>query len=258
MANTQPKRIQSLQHAMTIVEAIAASDDGLRLLDLAQQVGMSSSAVHHIVDTLAAGGWLVRAEQPIRYRLGPVMVGLAGRQLRHQRTVIIDAAMLELLQRSGADSISLCEATGHELLLTRAAHADRPDEVTPVSGSVLQPYTSAASLVHLAYWPAERTQTFREQRPFEVHAGAMWSSRAGFDAALARARSEGCADLPLQDPQALRLGVPILDAGGALIASLTITVHKAADPAAMRARCIAEGRRTTAGIRARLQGADHG
>jgi DNA-binding IclR family transcriptional regulator len=255
---SEPKRIQSLQHAMTVVEAIAASEDGLRLLDLAQQVGLSSSAVHHIVVTLSAQGWLVRDAQPIRYRLGPVLLGLPGRQLHRQRCVVIDAAMIDLLQRSGADSVNLCEATGLEMLLTRTVRADRPDEVTPVSGSVLQPYTSAASLVHLAFWPAERSQTFREQRPFEVHAGTMWPSRAGFDDALARTRSAGCADLPLNDPLALRLGVPVFDAVGALIASLTITVHKTADPVAMRTRCIAAGCRTTAAIRAQLQGADHG
>jgi DNA-binding IclR family transcriptional regulator len=255
---TEPKRIQSLQHAMTVVEAIAASEDGLRLLDLAQQAGLSSSAVHHIVDTLCAQGWLVREAQPIRYRLGPVLLGLSGHQRQRQRTAIIDAAMIELLQRSGADSVNLCEAAGLEMLLTRCVRADRPDEVTPVSGSVLQPYTSAASLVHLAYWPAERSQTFCELRPFEVHAGTMWPSRAGFDAALAQTRSENCADLPLNDPHALRLGVPVFDADGALIASLTITVHKALDPTAMRARCIAEGRRITAAIRTQLQGANHG
>ena len=94
LQTSAPKRIQSLQHAMTVIELIAASEDGLRLLDLAQQVGLSSSAVHHIVDTLCAQGWLVRVERPIRYRLGSVLLDLPGRQQQRQRSVVIDAAMI--------------------------------------------------------------------------------------------------------------------------------------------------------------------
>jgi IclR family acetate operon transcriptional repressor len=253
----EPKRIQSLQRAMAVIEAIAASEDGMRLQDLARQVDLTPGAVHHIVDTLVAGRWLVRTTQPVRYRLGSALVGMGGRQELRRLIGIADAEMVALLARCGGGSISFCEAAGNEILLTRMVHADRPAVVVPVTGTVLPPYTSAASGVHLAFWPAERAQAYRELRPFEVHAGGMWGGAERFDAALVQARAAGYIDLPLSG-NSLRIGVPVLGAGGALLASLTITAEKVADPATVRARLIAEGVRTTAIIRARLEGADHG
>lgn len=255
---SEPKRIQSVQRAMAVVEAIAASEDGMRLQDLARTVGLTAGAVHHIVDTMVAGGWLARTAQPVRYRLGAGLLAMSGRHGQRRLVAVVDAEMIALLARSGGDSISFCEAAGHELLLTRSVHRDRPATVVPVTGTVLPPYTSAASIVHLACWPAERAQAYRELRPFEVHAGGMWPSREAFEAAVATVRSAGHVDLPLAEPRSLRIGVPVLGVGGALLASLTITAVQVADPASARARIIAEAVRSTAIIRAELEGTDHG
>lgn len=253
---TEPKRIRSVQNAMAVIEACASSEDGMRLQDLARQVELTPGAVHHIVDTLVAGRWLARSTQPVRYRLGATLLGLGRRQEQRRLIAVVDAEMVALLARSGGSSISFCEAAGHELLLTRAVHADRPELVVPVTGTVLPPYTSAASAVHLAFWPAERAQAYRELRPFEVHAGGMWGGVERFEAALAQARSGGYIDLPLSGAS-LRIGVPVLGPGGALLASLTITAERVGDPAACRARLIAAGRQATAAIRTRLEGDDH-
>lgn len=253
MANS-PKRIQSLQNAMRVIAAIAGSEDGLRLQDLAAAVGLTAGAVHHIVDTLAADGWVERVEQPVRYRLGHALPALVARQGTRRLVRAVDAGMEELLRRLGGGSLSYCEAAGMEILITRAADAAHGGRVAAVTGTVLQPYTSAASVVHLAWWPAERVQTYRELRPFEAHGLPLWGSAERFAAVLATARQEGFVDLPLADPAMLRIGVPVLDAAGALHASLTITVR---GDAAMRARVIAEGLAFTRAIRSALQGDDH-
>lgn len=237
---------------MAVVEAIAASEDGMRLQDLARSVGLTAGAVHHIVDTLVAGGWLERGTQPVRYRLGQGLVGIAHRQGRRRMTAVIDAAMIELLAASGGESVSCCEASGNEILLTRAVRGDRPATVVPVVGTVLPPYTSAASVVHLACWPEERAAGYRELRPFEVHAGQMWKGRDAFEAAVAGVRRAGHVDLPLAERTSLRIGFPVFAAAGNLVASLTVTAIQVADPAAARERIVAAGLRATAGIRAAL------
>jgi DNA-binding IclR family transcriptional regulator len=254
MANN-PKRIQSLQNAMRVVAAIAASDDGMRLQDIAAAVGLTPGAVHHIVDTLAAEGWLVRAAQPVRYRLGHALPAMVARQGGRQLARIIDGEMIALQRRIGDCSVSCCEAAGLEILLTRSTDAARSGQVTPVTGTVLPPYTSAASVMHLAWWPAERTQAYRELRPFEVHGLPMWGDAKRFAAALAGARDHGHVELPLSD-HALRIGVPVLDAGGALAASLTVSLGRVED-AVERKRIIAEACSATTRIQRALQGDDH-
>jgi len=252
-----PKRIHSLQNAMRVIEAIAASEDGVRIQDLAAVVGLTPAAIHHIVDTLAADGWLVRASKPVRYRLGHALPALVARQGGRLLARCVDAEMVALQRRLGDCSISCCEAAGHEILLTRSTDAKRSGTVTPVTGTVLPPYTSAASVIHLAWWPSERAQAYRDLRPFEVHGLPLWGSAGRFAKALTCARERGHVDLPLSDAGALRVGVPVLDAGGALAASLTISMHALSDVDAARARVISEGRAATAVIQQQLTGDEH-
>lgn len=254
MANN-PKRIQSLQNAMRVIAAVAASNDGMRLQDLAAAVGLTPGAVHHIVDTLAAEGWLVRAAQPVRYRLGHALPAMVARQGGRQLARIIDAEMVALQRRIGTCSVSCCESAGLEILLTRSTDAAHSGTVTPVTGTVLPPYTSAASVIHLAWWPAERAQAYRDLRPFEVHGLPLWGAAERFVAALACARDQDHVDLPLSD-HALRIGVPVLDGGGALAASLTVSVGRV-DDQSERSRIIVEARSATTRIQHALQGDDH-
>lgn len=254
MANN-PKRIQSLQHAMRVIAAVAASEDGMRLQDLAATVGLTPGAVHHIVDTLAADGWLVRVPQPVRYRLGHALPAMVARQAGRHLLRVVDAEMAALLQRLPGASLSYCEAAGHEILITRSS--DALGRIGPVTGTVLPPYTSAASVVHLAWWPAERTDAYRQLRPFEVHGLPLWRSADRFARTLATVREQGFIDLPLADQAALRIGVPVLDAAGALAASLTISMHDLDKTEAMRLRAIAEGRAATRNIQTALKGDAH-
>jgi DNA-binding IclR family transcriptional regulator len=240
-----------------VVAAIAHRDDGLRLQDVARAAGLTAGAVHHIVATLMVDGWVERCQAPVRYRLGSGLTSLVSRFGQRRLIPIIDAAMVDLLARSGADTISFCEAAGHEVLVTREISRERPTIVRPVADYVLPPYTSAASVVHLAYWPAERAQAFRERRPFETHAGTLWGDQERFQAVLAATRTAGHVDLPLSDPASVRIGFPVLGAGGALVASLTLSAARVADPAALRIRIITAATATIAGISEQLEGPHH-
>jgi DNA-binding IclR family transcriptional regulator len=232
----EPKRIQAVQRAMAAVEAIARSDDGLRLQDLARVVGLSPSAVHHILHTLAEGGWVERQEKPIRYRLGAGLTQLADRPRRGRLRVLVDRALVALQRDLACSAVCVCEAVGLEVLLTRQATADRPGQIEELVGSVLPPYTSAASLIHLSFWPEERVQAYREQRPFELYGAALWGSAEAFWAEAAAVRRRGWGMLPLSDPAALRLGVPIQGPGGGLLASFTLSQAGVADRAATARR----------------------
>lgn len=244
----EPKRIQAVQRAMAVVEAVAASDDGMRLQDLARVVGMSPAAIHHILATLAGSGWVERADRPIRYRLGAGLAQLADRPRRGRLRALVDAALVALQRDLGCSAVCVCEAVGLEVLLTRQVAADRPGQVEELSGSVLPPYTSAASLVHLAFWPEERVQAYREQRPFEVHGAGLWGSAAAFWDEVAQVRRRGWGLLPLAEAGSLRMGVPIRGAGGGLLASFTLSHPAVGDRQAVAERWAAAAQEAAAGI----------
>ncbi|MFK3683340.1 IclR family transcriptional regulator [Pseudomonas sp. NPDC088890] len=62
------KGIQSVERAMLILEAIAASGGQIRLVDLATQSGLHKSTLHGLLNTLAAMGYISR--RGTHYALG--------------------------------------------------------------------------------------------------------------------------------------------------------------------------------------------
>lgn len=253
MVNKQPKRIAALQRAMTVLEAIGAADGGMRLQDLAQAAGLTAGAVHHIVDTLAADGYVVRTTKPVRYHLGPALYTLLARRGQRRLISVCSEEMIVLQKELGRGNVSFCEAVGQELLLSRQVTAERPELVREPERSVLPPYTSAASVVHLAWWPEERAASYRELRPFSVYGSGLWKTETAWRKVLAQVRKQGYVDLPLAETHFLRIGVPVLRPDGALAASLTISVHGVEDLEDWRQKLIAVGLATTQRIQQRLK-----
>lgn len=62
------RRIQSVERALTLLEAIAAAGGEARLVDLATQLGLPKGTLHGLLNTLAAMGYVSR--HGTRYALG--------------------------------------------------------------------------------------------------------------------------------------------------------------------------------------------
>ncbi|MBN1670187.1 MAG: helix-turn-helix domain-containing protein [Kiritimatiellae bacterium] len=223
MSVTEAKRIQALTRGMDVLELLAESDDGMRLQDIAKELGGKPPAVHHLLSTLVAGGYVERAERPVRYRLGSGLLDLVGRQVRRRLVRRAGEIMLGLQAELGAVSISFCEARGDGLVVSQQMSVRRPGHVQRDVASPLPPYTSLASIVHLAFWPEERAQRYREQHPFDVYGSGLWHSAAAFEAVVDKTRAEGYVRLPLEAGAKVRLiGLPVFSATDEFVASLTI------------------------------------
>jgi DNA-binding IclR family transcriptional regulator len=64
----ESKRIQSVERAMAVLEAIAAADGEARLVDLVERLGLHKSTLHGLLNTLTALGYVSR--QGTSYALG--------------------------------------------------------------------------------------------------------------------------------------------------------------------------------------------
>jgi IclR family acetate operon transcriptional repressor len=67
---TPQTRIRSVSRGIRILLAIAASDQGLTVKDIAEKFGLSSPTAYHIVNTLLHEGIVIKDERR-RYLLGP-------------------------------------------------------------------------------------------------------------------------------------------------------------------------------------------
>jgi DNA-binding IclR family transcriptional regulator len=244
----KPKRIQALQRGMAVLEAIAASPDGMRLQDIAAVVGITPGAIHHIVDTFVADGYVTRGERPVVYRLGPALIALTTRDRKRSLDHTINAELLQLAKRLPSANVVYCESVGWEFRMMRQVDRRRRDTVEALAEAILPPYTSAASLIHAAWWPHERLSEFILQRPFATYGTALWGSREHFEKKLLEIRKQGYVDLPLDNAAGSeRIGVPVLRGDGALVGSITLSAVQNARGDIKRA-LIREGRAATKNI----------
>ncbi|KMY66523.1 hypothetical protein AAU61_15345 [Desulfocarbo indianensis] len=85
MTPPQGYRAPSVKRALTILELVAESTQGLGISDLARRLDISKGTVFGLCSQLESGGALTRDPMSKRYGLGPLVSTLAGRGFVHAR-----------------------------------------------------------------------------------------------------------------------------------------------------------------------------
>ncbi|HWL51255.1 MAG TPA: helix-turn-helix domain-containing protein [Chthoniobacteraceae bacterium] len=220
--NKPHKPVRSLQRGLALIEAVSRRSEGANLKELAVEIGCSSAATYHLVQTLVEGGYLRRLESPVRYLLGDGLLRLVESQKKDRFYEVVHETMRQLVAQLPGASLSLTEAIGGNIVVSANVHATSPGAVLKEARHPLPPYASAGSLTHLAFWPPEVREEYRARFSFAAHGLAYWKSADAFEAALKTFREAGVFLMPGEPPLHLKLALPILRPGGSLAASLTI------------------------------------
>ncbi len=70
--------IQSIERAFAILEEVARSRDGVTLAELSKRLGLHTSTVFHLVQTMVARGYVRQMREGRRYRIGRPLFALAA------------------------------------------------------------------------------------------------------------------------------------------------------------------------------------
>src|SRR3546814_5944491 len=99
--------LQSLDRAITLLQAIAYSESGLRLTELADRAGLSKSTAHRILSWLVERGLLRLSPQARIYTPGSDLYRLGQAAARHFSLVDIARPCLQRLADSDRKSTRL-------------------------------------------------------------------------------------------------------------------------------------------------------
>ena len=115
--NSGGRIIQSVNRAVDILEALAASSDGLSLTEIAGGTGLNVSTCHHLLATLTERNFVGRKANTRKYVLGSRLGDLAESRLK--QFDLVDAAMPELhrLNHVTQESVHLATIQGTELII---------------------------------------------------------------------------------------------------------------------------------------------
>jgi len=213
------KNIQSLARGLDALEAVAGSETGLTLPELARRLGVGSTTAFNVGATLAAKGYLEKTSRPVRYCLGPAATRLAAVYERRAWLGRAGAAMLTLAQRYSGATFVLGELLGGEVGVVLRVDPERPSVLERPHGRVMSPYTSALVLGFLAFGSATDTAAYRRRHPFSEFGIAFWRSEGALASFLAESRSRGCVEV-VSGAAPFRCAAPIYGAGDEFTACL--------------------------------------
>lgn len=226
--------VQSVERALDLLQALAASDNGMRLGDVAKQLELNTSTAHNLVRTLIGRGF-VQKGQGQRLRLGAALAELVAQEADRQLLRAAAQAGIAIQRSFPTCIINLAEPAGGELRVRIRLSGDRPGQVQRPASQTAHLYGSAVGLCCQAFADQGTVQILRENQPFHEHAASLWATPERLADHLAEARRQGHITTPFAKQELWRIAAPIFGPDGHFIASFGIALPiDAADADAKR------------------------
>ncbi len=206
---------------MDILRVVAQSYEGLRLSDLAREMGLAQPTVHNLANTLVRGGFLAKVADPVRYRIGPAMQDLAAKS---GDVDLPDSTLIETFNSTTADSLLVVEWSGSDFVIQRRIDRSRANVVQRVGTVVPSPYQFVTSLCLLAFLPAMDLDSFLKKYPIEEYGGQIFSKREQLIKFLTSSSKLGVA--VQQNAKLFRAAVPFFHASGTLRGAIGVYCSK--------------------------------
>ena len=221
--------IQSIEVGGRLLLALAHHGQPLPLKDLALAAQMSAGKAHPYLVSFIKLGLVERETEGGRYGLGPLalQMGLIG--LQQYDPVRMATERIDELARATGHTVAIAVWGHRGPTLVRIAEAPSPVHVSMRHGTVMSIPDTASGRLFAAFGPPEAVL---EALANEAQAAPARSARArtggrfglgiAFDREIARVRADGVACIAgVALPGISAVSVPVFDARGKLVLSLT-------------------------------------
>lgn len=227
-----------MDKAVTILDLLADTFDGLLLADISRRTGMNRSTAYRILSSLESNRMVMRDER-LRYRLGFLLYNLGA--TAKDQNVGFHAKAADHMRRTaaqlGATAFLAVRDNGRALYVDQAVYGD-PHYVAYPAGSSLPLHVGAAGRVLLAYAGADEIELYLAG-PMERLTPQTICDPEELRRSLAEIRRRG---LALTDSDVTvglgACGAPIHDAAGTVVAAVSISGPSAAVLGSGRTRIV--------------------
>lgn len=188
--NNSSRTIGSVETSFHILEEIKRRD-GAGVTELAEALGLSKSAVHHHVATLAQHNYLARIEG--KYQIGLRLLTFGGHARRKEELFVSGREEVdELAQITGETARLVIENSGYGLTLYQAT-GENVTEPPTYTGTMEHLHSTAAGKAFLAALPHEEVGAIIDQGGLKQFTPNTIADRGALYEELATIRLEGFA-----------------------------------------------------------------
>ena len=218
------QRVQSLDRALDLLEALAGADE-IGVSEIAARTGLVPSTAHRLLGTLVARGYAAQSPASGRYLLGYKLLELtSGLQDRLQRLRTAARPHLEAIQRQTGETTNLCVLEGRDVVYVDSVSGTRSVRLFTEIGHAIPAHTSGAGKALLAWRDPKEVEALLGRAPLSASTPKTLTTLDALEADLARIRNRGYST----DSGEHELGVacvatPILDHAGLPLAAISVS-----------------------------------
>ena len=218
------QRVQSLDRALDLLEALAAADE-LGVSEIASRTGLVPSTAHRLLGTLVARGDAAQSPASGRYLLGYKLLELtSGLQDRLQRLRTAARPHLEAIQEETGETTNLVVLEGRDVVYIESVSGTRSVRLHTEVGRSIPAHTSGAGKALLAWRDPTDVLTLLDGAPLAPSTPRTITTLPALQDDLAKIRRRGYST----DNEEHELGVacvatPIFDHAGLPVAAISIS-----------------------------------
>src|SRR3954454_15935606 len=218
------QRVQSLDRALDLLEALASADE-LGVSDVASRTGLVPSTAHRLLSTLVARGYAAQSPASGRYLLGYKLLELtSGLQDRMARLRTAARPHLEAVQGETGETTNLVVLDGRDGVYLDSVAGTRSVRLFTEIGRAIPAHTSGAGKALLAWREPKDIEALLGDAPPPASTAKTLTSLPALQEDLVRIRRRGYST----DNEEHELGVacvatPIFDHAGAALAAISVS-----------------------------------
>lgn len=222
--------IRSVDKVVDILEVLSRESHGLALGELAKRLDLNASTAHHLLATLKARGLVAQDERSKAYRIGYRLVSMVSRFLAGTDLYPAGIGPVEELRDRSGETSYLSAFQGNDVAVIISLTGARPVQARrfhrPGQSNLHSTATGKILLAHLLPEESAALLATRELAPFTPK--TMTDSRRLL-VELDEIRGRGYALDSEEDYVGVEcIAVPVFDAGGDCVASVSVSYPVAA------------------------------
>jgi DNA-binding IclR family transcriptional regulator len=235
MAEKVAAHATSLVKALRVLVALEGYPEGRGVTDIARELGLPKSAVHRLLVTFRACGFVQQQPHSSRYTLGLALarLGLGAADLLTPR--LVAQPYLEALAQEVGETIFLGVLCDTSILVVDKVEHGQVLRLSPALGTILPLRQTALGKTWLAFCPASQRQELLATGLPAADDLLAARSRVALEQELAAIAQQGFAvSLETWMPELCCMAAPIHNSRGELAAALAIAFPRSHMPAPPR------------------------
>jgi IclR family acetate operon transcriptional repressor len=216
--------VQSVERTLDILESLVEFGSEVGLVEISQAVSLPLATVHRLLGTLIARGYVKQNQHNRKYSLGFRALQM-GHEMRQRFSLRLEARpFLQRLVQCVGESANLAVLDDGEVVYIDQAQSSRILRMFTQVGNRLPVHSTGSGKALLAFLPSDVVDGILRRFGMSVRTPRTITDPNTFRNELAVIRERGYAlDDEEQEDGVRCLAVPVRDASGQVVASLSIS-----------------------------------